>query len=100
MFWRVFNLMDSLAQPKHQKMDMGFEMWNVRSLYRTGSLKMVERELRKYKLDLMGVKEVRWEKGGTELAEDYTFFCGARNEEDQLGTGFAYIRESCQWLGG
>jgi hypothetical protein len=36
----------------------------------------------------VGVQEVRWEKGGTELAEDYTFFCGERNEDHRLGTGF------------
>jgi exonuclease III len=47
-------------------MDMRFGTWNVRSLYRIGSLKTVVRELQKYKLDLVGVQEVRWEKGGTE----------------------------------
>jgi hypothetical protein len=38
-------------------------------------LKRVSGELSKYKLDLVGVQEVRWDKGGTELAGDYTFFC-------------------------
>jgi exonuclease III len=52
-------------------MDMRFGTWNVRSLYRSGSLKMVARELGKYKLDLVGVQEVRWEKGGTERAGLY-----------------------------
>jgi hypothetical protein len=33
-------------------------------------LKTVARELGKYKLDLVGVQEVRWDKGGTEQAED------------------------------
>jgi hypothetical protein len=42
---------------------------------------MVARELGKCKLGLVGVQEVRWDKGGTERAEDYTFFYGARNEE-------------------
>jgi hypothetical protein len=32
--------------------------------------------------------EVRWDKGGNERAEDYTFFYGAGNEHNQLGTGF------------
>jgi exonuclease III len=44
-------------------MDIRFGTWNVRSLYRAGSLKTVARELVKYKLDLVGVQEVRWEKG-------------------------------------
>jgi exonuclease III len=63
----------------HQKMDMRFCTWNVRSLYRIGSLKTVGRELGKCKLDLLGVQEVRWETGGTERAEDYTFFYGQGN---------------------
>jgi hypothetical protein len=40
----------------------------------------------------MGVQKVRWENGGTEWAEDYTFSCGEGNEVHQLGTGFSYIR--------
>jgi hypothetical protein len=41
---------DSLAQPKHWKMDMRFDMWNVGSLCRAGSLKTVARELGKYRV--------------------------------------------------
>jgi exonuclease III len=63
---------------------MRFGTWNVRSLYRSGSLKTVARELGKYRLDLVGVQEVRWDKGGTERAEDYTFCYGAGNEDHQL----------------
>jgi hypothetical protein len=55
--------------------------------YRSGSLKAAARELEKYKLDLVGVQEVRWDKGGTERAEDCTLFCGAGNEDHHLGTG-------------
>jgi exonuclease III len=69
-------------------MGMRFGTWNVRSLYRIGSLTTVVRELGKYKLDLVGVQEVRWEKGGTAGAEDYTFFYGQGNGDRQLGTGF------------
>jgi hypothetical protein len=39
---------DYLAQPNHWKMDMRFGTWNVRSLYKSGSLKTVERVLRMY----------------------------------------------------
>jgi exonuclease III len=69
-------------------MDMRFGTWNVGSLYRSGSLKTVARELGKCNLDLVGVQEVRWDQGGTERAEDYTFLYGAGNEDHQLKTGF------------
>jgi exonuclease III len=69
-------------------MDMRFGTWNVRSLYRPGSLKTVARELGKYKFDLVGVQEVGWDKGGTERAEDYTFFYGAGNEDFSYGQVF------------
>jgi exonuclease III len=67
---------------------MRFGTWNVRSLYAAGSLKTVARELGKYMLDLVGVQEVRWDKGGTERVEEYTFFYREGNEDHQLGTGF------------
>ena len=34
----------------------------------------VAKELASYKLDLVGVQEFRWDKGGTVSAEDYNFF--------------------------
>jgi exonuclease III len=69
-------------------MGLKFGAWNVRSLYRSGSLKTVARELGRYKLDLVGVQEVRWDKGGAERAEDHTFFYGAGYEDHRLGTVF------------
>jgi hypothetical protein len=44
-------------------------------------------ELSKYKLDLVGVQQVGWVDGGTEPAGEYTFLCGKRNENHELGTG-------------
>jgi len=34
--------------------------WNVRRLYRAGSLKAAARELGRYKLDVVGVQEVKF----------------------------------------
>jgi hypothetical protein len=54
-------------------MDMRFGSWNIRSLYRAGSLMTVARGISKYKIDLVGVQKVRWDRGGTEPAGEYTF---------------------------
>jgi exonuclease III len=47
---------------------MRFVTCNVRNL------RTVVEEISKYKLDLVGVQEVRWDRGGTEPAGQYTFF--------------------------
>jgi hypothetical protein len=39
------------------------------------------------------------EKGGTEWAEDYTFFYGEGNEDHHLGTSFLYTTESYKQSG-
>ena len=59
---------------RSRKSDILLGTWNVRSLYRTGSLTAAARELSRYKLDLAGMLEVRWDNGGTVRAGDYSFF--------------------------
>ena len=54
---------------------MRFGTWNVMSVYRSGSLiTAAARELTRYKLDLVGVQEVRWDKGDTVRAGDCNLF--------------------------
>jgi hypothetical protein len=53
----------------------------------------VAREFAKYKLDFVGVQEVRWDKEGTVRAGEYTFFYGKGQENYQMGTVFLYTRE-------
>jgi hypothetical protein len=57
-------------------MDMGFCTWNVRGLYRAGSLVSVS----KYKLHLAGVQ-----------AGNYTFFQANGNENNELDAGFFFF---------
>jgi exonuclease III len=53
---------------------MRFGTWNVRSLCKVDAIKSVVGELEKYKLDLVGVQEDRWEGEGYQIADNYTFF--------------------------
>jgi hypothetical protein len=55
---------------------MRFGLWNVRSLYRAGSLMTILRELSRGKLDKL------------EAAEEYTFFNRKGNDKHELGTNF------------
>ena len=74
---------DTLVRPKQRKKNMSFGTWNVRSLHRSGSLTAAARELVRYKLDLVGVQEIRRDKGGPVRAGDYNFFYGKGNENHQ-----------------
>jgi hypothetical protein len=46
---------------------MRFGTW---SLYRVGAIKSVVGELEKYKLDLVGVQEVKWEGEGYQTVDN------------------------------
>jgi hypothetical protein len=79
---------DSLDNgPKHKEMYLRFGTSNVRSMYTAGSLRTVVQEVSKYKLDLVGLQEVSWDRGGIEPEGQYTFFYGKGNQNHELGTG-------------
>jgi hypothetical protein len=40
--------------------DARYGVWNVTSLYRAESLMTFAKEISKYKLDLVGVQEIKW----------------------------------------
>jgi hypothetical protein len=57
---------------------MRLGIWNMRSLYRPGSMKRVAAELAKQRLDSEGVRLVRWNNKGNEKSEKYAFFVWKR----------------------
>ena len=71
---------------------MRFGTWVVSSLYRSGSLTAAARELARYKLDLVIVQRVTWDKGGTLRPGDYIFWYGKGNENHELRTGL-FVRQ-------
>jgi hypothetical protein len=87
LYKRIFNL---YLERKTQAPKNRYEVWHL-ECYEPLLDRLSDGSsegLGKYKLELFGVQEVRWEKGGTERAEDYTFFYGEGNGDHQLGTGF------------
>jgi exonuclease III len=79
-------------------MDLRFGAWNVMSLCRVGSLKTLASKLTKCNLDLVSVQEVRWDKDGSQPADDYTFFYGNGNAKHHSGTGFFMCKQHWVWL--
>jgi len=53
---------------------MRFGTRSVRNPYSSDSLTTAAREVARYKLDFVGVQEVRWKKGGTVRAGAYFFY--------------------------
>jgi hypothetical protein len=53
-------------------------------MYREGSLMTAVKEISKYKLELVEIQEVKWDRGGTEPAGEY----GKGNENRELSADF------------
>jgi hypothetical protein len=78
---------------KERERDILLGTWNVRSLYMAGSLRAATSLLARYKVDVVVVQEVRWDKGGPIQAGDYNSFYGKLNEFHQLEQDFCTLKD-------
>ena len=62
------------------------------------SLTTRARELSRYKLDLLGVQEVRWDKGGPVIAGDYIFLWKMKRNSSNGNRFFLYTAGKYQQL--
>jgi len=67
---------------------MRFGIWNVSSLYGSESITSVTTESARNKLDLVGVQEVSWDKGGNVREGDYIFSMETRTKIISLEQDF------------
>jgi exonuclease III len=85
--------LDEVSRSHKRNRDVLLGTWNVRSLYRAGSIMAAARELARYKLDLVGVQEVRWDKEGIVKAGFFVFSMGKEMKIISWEQGFLYITE-------
>jgi hypothetical protein len=64
--------------------------WNVSSLCRSGSLTAAARELARYKLYLVGVQEVGWDKR-TRYEQGIIFFLWKRERKSSIGNRIFFV---------
>ncbi|PSN55555.1 hypothetical protein C0J52_12130 [Blattella germanica] len=65
--------------------------WNVRTLYSSGALEILTRELDRTGLDIVALQEVRWPGEGSQESEKFTLYYGGATKPE-FGTGFLVRR--------
>ncbi|KAL4084269.1 hypothetical protein QTP88_028094 [Uroleucon formosanum] len=71
------------------KMALHIGTWNVRTLFKTGSMNCMVREIERYKVKLVALQEIRWSDTGSINTSDTIILYGKCDNQRQLGTGFA-----------
>ena len=63
--------------------------WNVRTLYQTGKLAQVIKEMQSYKIELLGVSETRWTGSGSRklLSGHHILYSGRADDHHSRGVG-------------
>jgi len=77
-----------VASDRHQatslrnKSNMMIATWNVRTMHQDGKHENVQQEMKKYKMDILGIAEARWKGVGKTESEGYTtIYSGGERHE-------------------
>ena len=92
----------TVCKPKNGrvKSEMRLATWNVRTLHQPGKLHNMDREMRRLKVDIMGVAEVRWTGvGSVELPEGGCFIYSG-GQEHKHGVGVMLNKRAKECLSG
>ena len=83
----------SLATPKHT---LRVGAWNVCTMYKTGKTAQVFKEMERYRLNILGLREIRWTGSGKiTLGTGATlYYAGHSDGQHHEGVGIAMDRQS------
>ena len=72
--------------------------WNVRTLFQCGRMSQVLKRMKEYKLDVLGLSEMRWTGQGRFTSEDVTILYSGREEHHYQGVGILLNKEASRAL--
>ena len=67
-----------------KKSGINIGTWNVRTMMRAGKLENIKREMQKWRIDILGLSEVRWKDSGDYWSDGYRVIYSG-GEESQRG---------------
>ena len=65
---------DTMQSKQQKKRRLWIGAWNVRTLLHAGKLENFKEEMRRNKVDVMGISEVRWEQSGELMSDKFRIF--------------------------
>ena len=65
---------DTMQSKQQKKRRPRIEAWNVRTLLQTGNLENLKEEMRRNKVDVMGISELKWEQSGELISDEFRMF--------------------------
>ena len=89
----AFDPTRSLTSPRRQ---LRVGLWNTRTMYETGKTAQVIGEMQRYRLNILGVSEVRWTGSGRYVAPtgEIMYYSGREDGQHRQGVGIILDKEA------
>ena len=81
---------------RNSKFNSRIATWNVRTMYQSGKMDNIIMEMKRMKISILGVCEVRWKKSGKVTSEGTTFiYSGGMEHKHGVGIFFDESTAKC-----
>jgi hypothetical protein len=68
---------------KRRKGDLHLATWNVRTLYQAGKLENVKQEMKRLKINILGMSETRWSDSGLVNTDSMKFIYSGEDKHER-----------------